>query len=98
MNDVVFVDMPWVLDTRRQLSLIQDSLNRNWSQDRSSYRRLYAFGIDAYRLIPELNRLRLERDTVHAGETGDLQLDETNTIQRKLRRARFINGQPVLNN
>ncbi len=98
MNDVVFVDMPWVLDTRRQLSLIQDSLNRNWSQDRSSYRRLYAFGIDAYRLIPELNRLRLERDTVYAGETGDLQLDETNTIQRKLRRARFINGQPVLNN
>lgn len=98
MNDVIFVDMPWILDTRRQLSLIQDSLNRNWAQDHSSFRRLYALGIDAYRLIPELNRLRVEQDAVLSGETGDLQLGTDNVIKRKLRRARFINGQPVLSN
>lgn len=98
MNDVIFVDMPWILDTRRQLSLIQDSLNRNWAQDRSNFRRLYALGIDAYRLIPELNRLRVEQDAVLSGETGDLQLATDNIIKRKLRRARFINGQPVLSN
>lgn len=98
MNGVIFVDMPWILDTRRQLSLIQDSLNRNWAQDRSNFRRLYALGIDAYRLIPELNRLRVEQDAVLGGETGDLQLGTENVIKRKLRRAQFINGQPVLLN
>ncbi|MEQ8937184.1 MAG: penicillin-binding protein activator, partial [Gammaproteobacteria bacterium] len=60
--------------------------------------RLYALGIDAYRLIPELNRLRVEQDAVLSGETGDLQLATDNIIKRKLRRARFINGQPVLSN
>ena len=98
MNDVLFIDMPWILDTRRQLSLIQDSLNRNFSQDKSSYRRLYAMGIDAYRLIPEVNRLRLEKGSIYSGETGDLQIGDDNIIKRRLRRAQFVEGKPVLLN
>ena len=98
MNNILFVDMPWILDTTRQLSLIQDSLNRNWSQDRSNYRRLYALGIDAYRLIPELNRLRLDKSMTLSGETGDLKLTDDNIIHRKLRRAQFVEGKPVLLN
>ena len=98
MDNILFVDIPWILDTKRQLSLIQDSLNRNWSQDRSSYRRLYALGIDAYRLIPELNRLRLDKSMTLSGETGDLELTDDNVIHRKLRRAQFVEGKPVLLN
>ncbi len=98
MNDVMFIDMPWILDTRRQLSLIQDALNRNWSQDKSNFRRLYAMGIDAYRLIPEINRLRLEQNSFLSGETGDLKLDNNNIVHRTLRRAQFVEGKPVLLN
>lgn len=98
LNDVMFIDMPWILDTSRQLSIIQDSLNRNWSQERSQYRRLYALGIDAYHLIPEISRLSAEKNTFLSGETGDLSITPANIVKRKLRRAQFVEGKPVLLN
>ena len=98
LNDVMFIDMPWILDTSRQLSIIQDALNRNWSQEKSQYRRLYALGIDAYHLIPELGRLSAERNSYLTGETGDLTINSNNIVKRKLRRAQFVEGKPVLLN
>ena len=98
LNDVIFIDMPWILDTKRQLSIIQDALNRNWSQEKSEYRRLYALGIDAYNLIPNINRLNHEEDSFMIGETGDLTIVRDNIIKRNLRKAKFIEGKPVLLN
>lgn len=98
LNGVMFIDMPWILDTSRQLSIIQDALNRNWSQDKSQYRRLYALGIDAYHLIPEMGRLSAEKNSFLSGETGDLTIGSNNIIKRQLRRAQFVDGKPVLLN
>ena len=99
LNDVIFIDMPWILDTKRQLSIVQDALNRNWSQEKKEgYRRLYALGIDAYRLIPDINRLNHEEDSFMIGETGDLTIVRDNIIKRNLRKAKFIEGKPVLLN
>jgi len=98
LNDVIFIDMPWILDTKRQLSIVQDALNRNWSQEKSEYRRLYALGIDAYNLIPNINRLNHEEDSFMIGETGDLIIVRDNIIKRNLRKAKFIEGKPVLLN
>lgn len=98
LDGVLFLDMPWILDSTRQLSIIQDALNRNWSQEKSQYRRLYALGIDAYHLIPELGRLGAEKNGYLSGETGDLSLTANNIIKRQLRRAQFVNGKPVLLN
>jgi uncharacterized protein len=95
LNGVMFMDMPWILDTTRQLSIIQDALNRNWSQDKSQYRRLYALGIDAYRLIPEMKRLSVEENSYLNGETGDLTISKNNIVKRRLRRAKFVDGAPV---
>ncbi len=96
LNDVMFIGMPWILDTARQLSIIQDALNRNWSQEKSQYRHLYALGIDAYHLIPEMGRLSTDKYSVLAGETGDLTITPDNIVRRKLSRAQFVGGQPVL--
>ncbi len=98
LNNVMFLDMPWVLDLTRQLSLIQDSLNRNWNQEKSPYRRLYALGIDAYSLISKAGRLKVEKNSYLEGETGDLTIGENNIVKRKLRRAHFVDGNPVLLN
>lgn len=95
LNGAIFIDMPWILDTSRQLSLIQDALNRNWAQEKSQYRRLYALGIDAYHLIPEIGRLKAEKNSFLNGETGDLTISENNIIKRKLLRAHFVDGIPV---
>jgi len=98
LNDVIFIDMPWILDTKQQLSIIQTALNKNWSQEKSRYRRLYAFGIDAYNLIPDINRLNHEEDSFMTGKTGDLTIVRDNIIKRNLRKAKFIEGKPVLLN
>jgi len=98
LNDVIFIDMPWILDTKRQLSIVQDALNRGWSQEKSKYRRLYALGIDAYNLIPNINRLNEEDSFMIHGETGDLTIVRGNIIKRNLRKAKFIEGKPVLLN
>ncbi len=98
LNGAMFIDMPWILDTSRQLSIIQDTLNRNWSQEKSQYRRLYALGIDAYHLIPEMGRLSLEKNSYLNGETGDLTIGSNNIVKRQLRRAQFVDGKPNLLN
>ena len=98
LNDVIFIDMPWILDSERQLSIIQVVLNRNWSQEKSKYRRLYALGVDAYNLIPDINRLTQEENSVMLGETGNLTIDSTNVVRRNLRKARFVEGKPLLTN
>lgn len=95
LNNVMFLDMPWILDTTQQLSIIQDALNKNWAQERSQYRRLYALGIDAYYLIPEIGRLSAEKNRYLNGKTGDLTISANNIVKRKLQRAQFIEGKPV---
>ena len=98
LNNVIFVDIPWILDTERQLSIIQDALNRNWSQEKSQYRRLYALGIDAYNIIPDIYRLTHEENSFLLGETGSLTISPDNIIKRNLRKAKFLEGKPVLIN
>ena len=94
LEGALFIDMPWLLDNGRQASLIQAALNRNWAQDKSAYRRLYALGIDAYHLAQAPGRLR-PGAAVFNGATGDLTLTPDHQIRRQLRRARFAGGKPV---
>jgi len=98
LNNVIFVDIPWILDSEKQLSIIQDALNRNWSQEKSQYRRLYALGIDAYNLIPDIYRLTHEENSFLLGETGNLTINPANIVQRNLRKAKFLEGRPILLN
>lgn len=95
LEGALFIDMPWLLDSRRQTSFIQAALNRNWAQDKSAYRRLYALGIDAYHLGAEPGLLR-PGNAVFNGATGDLSLTPDHQIKRQLRRARFAGGKPVM--
>lgn len=96
INGIIFIDMPWVIDSSHQLSIIQDALNRNWDQNKSNYRRLYAIGIDAYHLIPELERLSKEKNSYFDGKTGNISVDANNIIRRELQPAQFIEGKPIL--
>ena len=96
MDGVLFPDMPWVLSPRTEDTTLRDAVNRNWSADASSFRRLYAFGIDAFRIIPHLGRLELDEGSSYSGETGDLYLSRDGRIQRRLLWARFANGRPSL--
>lgn len=96
MNNVMFLDMPWLLKREQESSFLQETINHLWSADSSAYRRLYALGIDAFQLIPELARLSLQRHSSYAGKTGELSMSEDGRIRRKLLWARFVKGRPSL--
>jgi uncharacterized protein len=96
MNGIRFTDIPALLETEHLSSPIQTSINNNWSANTSNYRRLYALGIDAYRMIPYIGKLSLQDTAVYHGETGDLYMNRDGRIQRKLLWARFVNGAPAL--
>ena len=91
MDDVIFADMPWTLNTDNPLKAEIEQL---WPNETKRYSRLYAMGVDAYQLIGQLNFLRRNRAEFYQGETGDLYLDTANRIQRRLVWAKFQNGIP----
>jgi len=98
MNGVLFTDIPAVLEKERQSTAIHASLERNWSVDTSNLRRLYALGLDAYRMIPYIGKLSLQHTASYHGETGDLSMSAKGRIQRRLLWAMFVNGKPRLLN
>ena len=95
IDNIIFSDMPWLLSTEYEYSPMQQSLNRTWTQNESPYRRLYALGVDAYQIIPELGRL-LARDEIYNGKTGKLSITSKGIVHRKSVWAQFIDGEPQL--
>jgi len=93
IDNVIFSDMPWLVDPGHEYSPLQQTLNRNWRQDESPYRRLYAFGIDAYRIIPYLGKLQMTNDK-YAGETGQLSVNRNGTITREQVWTKVVEGTP----
>ena len=96
LDNVIFNHMPWILDAEIQQLSIQQSINKHWSADKSTYRHFYALGIDAYQLISNLTRLALQNSVTYPGVTGELSLAEDGHIQRKLMWAKFSHGVPVV--
>jgi outer membrane PBP1 activator LpoA protein len=93
MDDVIFCDLPWVL-AEDGGNPLKAKTARLWPESFQQYTRLYALGVDAYNIIPHLNNLRQFRYEQYNGETGMLQLSETNRLYRQLQWARFGNGLP----
>jgi outer membrane PBP1 activator LpoA protein len=94
MNGVRFSDMPWTLSDDIKHRELKQEIETTFPESSKRYMRLYALGIDAYNVIPELNRLRRNRFSSFVGETGTLYLDVANRLQRKLLWAKFVGGVP----
>ena len=96
LDDIIFGDMPWILDTDPESARLREAVLRQWPDHARAYMRFYAFGIDAYRLVPHLAFLRAHASARFAGETGSLRIDRYGRIHRQLTWARFVNGKPLL--
>lgn len=95
MDGVQFCDMPWTLATDRPGQALKSEIETLWPNASKRYSRLFALGVDAYRVIGELNGLRRNRAEYYSGETGDLYLDVANRLQRRLSWAKFERGIPL---
>lgn len=93
LDGVLIADMPWRVGAgngefmARFSSFGPNALERNG--------RLYAFGADAYRLVPLLHNRSEILGAGVAGATGVLRVGADGRIQRELEWGRFKGGQPV---
>ncbi len=93
LNGASFVDMPWILNSTSIEEYVE--LSNQWPKRMQRYQRLFALGLDAYNLIPELPAMVTNSDTKKSGYTGVLQI-ENNRIYRFLEIADFRRGKPEL--
>ncbi len=95
LEGMLFPDMPWMVANDPVTAQIRDAVRAAWPARTARRDRLYAFGFDAYRLMPAL---RAKPPSGAAGEipgvTGKLHIDDRNRIRRELDWAQIRNGEP----
>ncbi|ROL63223.1 hypothetical protein BK634_30765 [Pseudomonas chlororaphis] len=90
MNGVRFCETPWLLDANDPL---RKQVAAQWPAAGGSLGRLYALGIDAYRLAPRIGQLKALPDSRVEGVTGSLSMSPSRRVERQLPWAQFVSGQ-----
>ena len=90
-----FVDMPWIINRTQDVANLYADMENNWGPSFRSRSRLYALGIDAYRLSEKIVT-SATNTTLLSGVTGRLTIDAEKRIHRHLDWARISNGLPKL--
>ena len=92
LRDVVFFDMPWLLQQDRPVVKRYPRLAPGQSMDME---RLYALGIDSYRLINVLMNNQEQGDMHLDGVTGTITLGSNHVFEREAVEAEFVDGQGI---
>jgi uncharacterized protein len=96
LDGMLFADMPWRVSADPVTGQIRDSVRAAWPAGTARRDRLYAFGFDAYRLVPALQSKALSQTNQISGVTGKLILDDHNRIHRELDWVQLRSGAPVV--
>jgi outer membrane PBP1 activator LpoA protein len=91
LNGIQFTDLPWLLES----SELKTDVEKNQKRAKGNYARLYAMGVDAFRLYPRLKQLAALPHSKIFGVTGDLSIDGQGKIHREMPFAVFKRGRPV---
>ena len=92
LDGLRFGDMPWLFDSSSDLG--GAAFRRAWRTSAPGAGRLFAFGVDAYQLIPNLARLRQQPSLRIPGYSGTLRMTTSGRVVRSLSWARFAKGVP----
>lgn len=93
INGVYFVDMPWLLQPDHPAVMVYPRPDEGYSLDME---RMYALGIDAYRLIDGLLRSSIKTGVPVDGVTGRIVLSADRHFSRELPLAEFREGEARL--
>jgi len=94
LDGMFFPDMPWMVSNDPVTAQIRDSVRAAWPGNTARRDRLFAFGFDAYRLVPALRGSLPTQTNEILGVTGKLYVDATNRIRRDLDWAQIKSGLP----
>jgi len=91
LNGIRFCDVPWLLEK----SELHQQIEKTVDSGQGGYARLYAMGVDAFRLLPRLKQLEAFPNSLVFGSTGALSLDAQRRIHRRTECTRFRSGRPA---
>ena len=94
LDGIFFADMPWMVSTDPSVDQIRDGVRAAWPSRTARLDRLYAFGFDAYHLIPVIESNALSPAQDLAGMTGLLSLDDHHRVRRELEWVQVRGGIP----
>ncbi|MBN1378563.1 MAG: penicillin-binding protein activator [Gammaproteobacteria bacterium] len=92
LDGLIFSDIPWTLQGKH--NHLFETVEQYWPANLHKYPRLYALGLDAYRIIPYLARLQSNPFERFPGLTGSIVLNNDNRVKRELLWATFADGYP----
>ncbi len=95
LEGVIFPDMPWVISPDAVSTQLRNALSTHWPVRARGRGRLYAFGFDAYRLVPLLKAGRFGREHAIPGMTGLLSIDDSGKVRRDLDWAQVSRGKAM---
>jgi uncharacterized protein len=94
LEGVIFPDMPWVISPDAVSTQLRTALSKHWPVRARGRGRLYAFGFDAYRLVPLLKAGKFGNAHAVPGMTGLLSVDSKGRVHRELDWAQVAGGKP----
>jgi uncharacterized protein len=94
LEGVIFPDMPWVISPDAVSTQLRTALSKHWPVRARGRGRLYAFGFDAYRLVPLLKAGKFGNEHTVPGMTGLLSVDSKGRVHRELDWAQVAGGKP----
>ncbi|MBV61080.1 MAG: hypothetical protein CMH65_07240 [Nevskiales bacterium] len=95
LEDILYPEMPWVLDETGPIAQVREDVSRLWPATHARFPRLYAFGFDAYRLLPVLANDGIASGPLIESATGELYVRPDGTVGHRMRWARFDGGVPT---
>jgi outer membrane PBP1 activator LpoA protein len=84
LEGVIFPDMPWVISPDAVSTQLRTMLSKHWPVRARGRGRLYAFGFDAYRMVPLLKAGKFGASHAIPGMTGLLSVDDKGRVRREL--------------
>lgn len=89
LNGITFCDTPWLLQHSDLYQQVEQAVG-----GQGKYARLYAMGVDAFRLLPYLHQLEASNSSQVFGSTGALQVDQDRRVVRRTECTSFKRGRP----
>ncbi|HET9122950.1 MAG TPA: penicillin-binding protein activator, partial [Acidiferrobacteraceae bacterium] len=96
LDGITFGDMPWLLVGSGRMAVLRARLTNDQKYVNTPLDRLYALGVDAYRLLPRLLTLSTNPAARFHGATSTLTIGPGGIVHRQLVWARFRKGLPHL--
>jgi len=95
LDGLEFADMPWTISLEPAIAAQRERLTALWPDGMARQARLYALGIDAYRLVPLFANLPAPLAEPVTAATGTLTLAAGQRVRRDPFWARFVDGRPA---